>query len=304
MENRTIKMPNSVCWNITSQCNDACLFCYRDRQAADLNAEDRKQIIDKIAWSGIKKLTFAGGEPLLLPEIKELLQYAQERDLITSLTTNAILLKGELLDFCLEHLDWLTLSLDGENDSVQNQMTRNSGHFKRVQSILKYAKNHKKRRCRIKINTLISRMNRDHILKIADLMAACSVERWKLFQFVPLRGNAREHNEVFGISDHDFKETVREAQLYLENKGILVSVSGRDNIENAYFVIFPNGDVKISTGLQDVVLGNAMRDDLGQIWIDGNYQRELHEKRTGFIIRESGGARDATETISKGTIYH
>ena len=84
----------------------------------------------------------------------------------------------------------------------------------------------------------------------------------------------------------------------------MVSVSGRDNIENAYFVIFPNGDVKISTGLQDVVLGNAMRDDLGQIWIDGNYQRELHEKRTGFIIRESGGARDATETISKGTIYH
>ncbi len=26
-----MKMPNSVCWNITRYCNDTCRFCYRDK---------------------------------------------------------------------------------------------------------------------------------------------------------------------------------------------------------------------------------------------------------------------------------
>lgn len=64
----------------------------------------------------------------------------------------------------------------------------------------------------------------------------------------------------------------------------MLSISGRENIESAYFVIFPNGDIKISTDLKDVVLGNALTDDLKQIWIKGNYYRELHEERTKCVI--------------------
>lgn len=278
-----IKIPNSVCWNITNQCNDNCLFCYRDKLSKDLDFNHQKIIIDKIALSKIRKLTFAGGEPLLIPEIKILINYAKSKGLIVSLTTNAILLKGEMLDFCLENLDWLTLSLDGSNDSIQNEMTRNAGHFNHVLEVLEYAKYFRQRQCKIKVNTVVSCINQECILKMADIMVNNSVNRWKLFQFVPLRGNAKEYNEKFLISDNVFKRIAQETKKYLEKKDILLSISGRDSIENAYFVIFPNGDIKISKNLEDRIIGNALTDDLQQLWQHEFYQKNLHDERTGFI---------------------
>lgn len=278
-----IKIPNSVCWNITNQCNDKCLFCYRDKISKDLDFNYQKIIIDKVALSGIRKITFAGGEPLLIPEIKTLINYAKSKGLIVSLTTNAILLKGEMLDFCLENLDWLTLSLDGSNDSIQIEMTRNKRHFSHVLEVLDYAKHFEQKQCKIKVNTVVSCINQDCILKIADIIVNNSINRWKLFQFVPLRGSAREYNEKFFLSDTVFKRIVQETQKYLEKEDILLSISGRDSIENAYFVIFPNGDIKISQDLEDRIIGNALTDDLQQLWQHELYQKSLHDERTGFI---------------------
>lgn len=61
-----MKVPNSVCWNITSQCNDNCLFCYRNRDSKEMDFEKQKIIVEKIADSGIRKVTLAGGEPLMV----------------------------------------------------------------------------------------------------------------------------------------------------------------------------------------------------------------------------------------------
>ncbi len=276
-------MPNSVCWNITNCCNDNCLFCYRDKVSKNLNFNEKKIIIDKISLSGIRKLTFAGGEPLLVPEIKTLINYAKSKGIIVSLTTNAILLKDEMLDFSLKNLDWLTLSLDGATDEMQREMTRNKEHFNRIMKILNYAANFERKKCKIKINTLISSINQDSIIKIADIIINNPVDRWKLFQFVPLRGNAREYNEKFFISDETFHCVIKKVEKHLGKEDVLISISGRDSIENAYFVIFPNGDVKISQYLEDQVIGNALVDDLQKLWGNELYQKDLHEKRTKFI---------------------
>lgn len=284
-----MKMPNSVCWNITKECNDSCLFCYRDQDSENLSFDNRRIIIKKIALSGIQKLTFAGGEPLLLSEIQELIKYSKDLGLIVSLSTNGILLKDELLDFCLENLDWLTLPLDGATDVIQREMSRNPGHLKRALEILDYAARYEKRKCKLKINTVVSRVNKDHILEIAELVMHCSITRWKLFQFVPLRGNAVCNDENFSISDDEFNQVVTKTQKYLQNENVLISISGRENIESAYFVIFPNGDIKISTDLQDAVLGNALTDDLKQIWENGDYYRALHEERTRYVINKGQG---------------
>ena len=147
------KMPNSVCWNITSRCNEKCKFCYRDRDSREVSFADKKKVIDRIAAAGIRKLTFAGGEPLLVENIRELILYAKSRGLMVSLTTNSILLKGEILDFCLQELDWLTMSLDGDSNATQSRMTRHGKHFDRVMEVLAYAAVYPERNCRIKLKT-------------------------------------------------------------------------------------------------------------------------------------------------------
>ncbi len=279
-----MKMPNSVCWNITRYCNDTCRFCYRDKNSADLGFGDRKLVIDKVAEAGIKKLTFAGGEPLLVPGIESLITYAKGKGLLVSLTTNGILLKEGMRSFCMEHLDWLTVSLDAVNPGVQSKMGRNPGHVARTLEILDGARNDRGKKSKIKINTVVSRINQDDITGIAEVVVGYQVARWKLFQFVPLRGDARKHKEEFLIEDCQFQTIAHEMEHYLSGNDVILSISGKDNIERAYFVIFPNGDIKISTGLQDTVLGNVLTDPIGKIWGNGQYCHELHRERTCLAV--------------------
>lgn len=278
-----MEVPNSVCWNITKNCNDNCLFCYRDQESEDLNFDDRIKVIDLVAKSGIRKLTFAGGEPLLIPEIKELIHYAKCKGLLVSMTTNGILLTDNLLDFCLEKLDWLTLSLDGADEREQLMMTRHEGHVQRVLDILAYAEAYNQKRCKIKINTVISNVNKDQIMDIADLVLEFHIDRWKIFQFIPLRGMAKINKKTFYISNKCFEDCVYKIQDYMKNSMTLISISNRKNIESAHFVIFPDGNVRISQNLRDQIVGNILVDDIKQLWKNEAYQKELHKERTGFI---------------------
>lgn len=52
----------SVCWNITSKCNENCKFCYRVLTEQENDIEENKKIlevlaklsVDKISWTGAK----------------------------------------------------------------------------------------------------------------------------------------------------------------------------------------------------------------------------------------------------------
>ena len=281
------KMPNSTCWNITSRCNDKCQFCYREQNSKELGFEEQKKVIDKVAESGIKKLTFAGGEPLLIPHIEELVLYAKEKGLLVSMTSNCILMTPEKLKFCFEHLDWLTLSLDGAEDELQQKMTRNAKHVSRMLHILKEAMHTETRNCRIKINTVVSSINQKGMEALADVVLQYPVDRWKLFQFTPIRGNAKGAQQKFEISREAFYQVVDVVAPKLEGTGKLLTVSDSENIESAYFVIFPNGDIRISSDSQDRCLGNVLMDNIQEIWETGGYLKKLHEERTGFVLKRA-----------------
>lgn len=77
----------------------------------------------------VEKIMFAGGEPLLYPGIKMLIQYAKEKGLCTALTTNGRFLSVEQLERIAPYLDWLTISLDAPNVTVQRAMTRAADHY-------------------------------------------------------------------------------------------------------------------------------------------------------------------------------
>lgn len=279
-------MPNSVCWNITTKCNDDCLFCYRDRHAKQLSFDEQKRIIDKIANAGIRKLTFAGGEPLLVKELPELVLYAKKRNLQVSLSTNGMIFHGELRKFFLEQLDWLTLPLDGACTQTQQQMSRHERHFDTVCEILSFAKTYQKKHCRIKINTVISGINQSTIQELTKLILQFPVERWKVFQFVPLREMAKKNKDLFMISDALFTQTIQTIQCLLGEQKELLSISDRANIEQAHFVIFPDGSIKIADNCQDVVLGNALSDEFYTIWHSGLYNQSLHFERTKHCVAQ------------------
>ena len=168
-------------------------------------------------------------------------------------------------------------------------MGRNPEHVEKTERLLNQIERCSERRCKVKINTVVSSVNKDFITDIADLVFRYSINRWKLFQFVPLRGNAYRNSQQFYISDECFQDTVNDVKNYIGEREKLLTISGRENIESAYFVIFPNGDIKISTGLKDRMIGNALKDDIEKLWKQESFNHELHEERTKCISQEKRG---------------
>ena len=286
MEEQRRNTPESICWNITKQCNERCEFCYRDNTSNDLSIKDNMKILCNMIESGVKKITFAGGEPLLYPATLELIQYAHQNGVITSMTTNGILVTDEVLNKCEGILDWFTLSLDGSNSEMQTNMTRHAGHFDNVVKIINSIEK-RELDIGVKINTIISCINKNDIVKMIDFIRKHKILRWKLFQFVPLRGSALEAENKFYISDEEYNRVVKKVREGLKMYELedILSISSREAIENAYFVVFPNGDVRLSQQLSDKYIGNLLKNDVNEIWEHNNFNKELHIERTNRAIK-------------------
>ena len=68
-----------ISWNTTNACNMFCDHCYRDagcKADEELNTQEAKTLLEQIAKAGFKIMIFSGGEPLMRPDIVELVEYA------------------------------------------------------------------------------------------------------------------------------------------------------------------------------------------------------------------------------------
>jgi len=90
---------NIVSWMTTNRCNLACEHCYQDAgdtQARELNTEEGFNLIDEIARAGFKIMIFSGGEPLLRPDIYDLVAHAASKGLRPVFGTNGTLITAQV----------------------------------------------------------------------------------------------------------------------------------------------------------------------------------------------------------------
>lgn len=124
--------------NVTNQCNLACTYCYEygedkivdtehGRQSKFMSEQTARESVDfLLKESGpnhVAHLTFFGGETLLnFPVLKSTIAYARQRAaeagkaIDFSLTTNATLLRPDIIDFLVEHQVGVTISIDGPRE--------------------------------------------------------------------------------------------------------------------------------------------------------------------------------------------
>jgi uncharacterized protein len=128
--------------NVTNQCNLACTYCYEYGEDKIVDTENGAQpkfmsldtakqsvefMLKEAGDNRIAHITFFGGETLMnFPVLKETIAYARQRGrevgklVDFSLTTNATLLKDEVIDYLVENQVGVTISFDGPPE-VQNK---------------------------------------------------------------------------------------------------------------------------------------------------------------------------------------
>ena len=89
-----------VSWMTTNKCNLTCKHCYQDACpdacANELTTDEARTLIDQIAAAGFKIMIFSGGEPLMRPDIYDLVAYAASKGLRPVFGTNGTLITPEV----------------------------------------------------------------------------------------------------------------------------------------------------------------------------------------------------------------
>ncbi|MCA9668694.1 MAG: radical SAM protein [Myxococcales bacterium] len=100
---------------VTARCNARCGFCAWNPEfyegSDELTTDEIKTLYADAREAGFVALSLWGGEPLLRPDIGELLEYAHGLGFVTHIVTNGALLERKL-DRVVPHLDRISISLD------------------------------------------------------------------------------------------------------------------------------------------------------------------------------------------------
>ena len=83
-------LPPTVNMHIVGHCNYRCGYCYArfEKSKTYLPLSTARQILGDLKENGAKRITFAGGEPTLHPDLEAMLVACAEVGLVTSLVTN------------------------------------------------------------------------------------------------------------------------------------------------------------------------------------------------------------------------
>lgn len=107
-----------VVWNVGRRCNLRCVHCYAHSTdiayTGELTHEEGIKLIDDLTAFGSPVLLFSGGEPLMRPDIFELVEYARKQGMRAVLSTNGTLITPEVAVRLKEFgLSYVGVSLDG-----------------------------------------------------------------------------------------------------------------------------------------------------------------------------------------------
>lgn len=120
-----------VSWNTTNACNMYCDHCYRDagcRAEEELSTAEAKTLLEQIARANFKIMIFSGGEPLMRPDIVELVAYATSLGLRPVFGTNGTLITLEMAQKLKDAgAMGMGISLDSMNKEKHNQFRKFPG---------------------------------------------------------------------------------------------------------------------------------------------------------------------------------
>lgn len=234
----------SVCWNLTSRCNQSCEFCFRDTTEKELPLLENMDILKKLINYGIKKISFTGGEVTLYKGLWKLAEYAHTHGVYTNVITNGSTITDSLYELLPNYIDCLTLPLDTLDINMQKAMGRGAHHSDQILKIL-YEIKRKGINIDLKINTVATKYNIKEIQYLYPILREFDVKFWKIFQFTPLRFRAKDNDNKFHLDNGDFEriKAILCEQIEEFDNPLKLTFQASDEIVDSYAVILSDGTI-------------------------------------------------------------
>ncbi len=174
-----------VVWNVGRRCNLRCVHCYSQSRNLDYKGElttaEGKELIDDLAAFGSPVLLFSGGEPLMRPDIYELIAHARTAGMRAVLSTNGTLISEETAATLKEmDLSYVGVSLDGLRET-HDKFRGLKGAFDQAMEGLR---NCKKAGIKVGLRFTINRRNAQDVPGIFQLLREEDIPRVCFYHLV------------------------------------------------------------------------------------------------------------------------
>lgn len=190
------RAPMLVYWEMTNACGLACRHCrasaMAERSPLELTTAEGHRLLDDITGFGrpYPHVVFTGGDPLLRPDLEELVSGATARGIGCSLAPAATgLLTKEALDRLKSAgIQNISLSIDGSTAEIHDGFRMVAGTFA---TTLESARIAREAGLPIQVNTLITDETLADLPAIYEVMTTLDIMRWSLFYLISVgRGSA------------------------------------------------------------------------------------------------------------------
>lgn len=269
--------PLYVAWQITNECNLACLHCIEESGPGkafkdELTTEEAYQVIDQLVAAEVPYVSFSGGEPMVRPDFWGMVERITKGGVGLKVETNGHYLTPES---CRRFKDLgvkaVQVSIDGGSPASFNKM-RVHGRF---ETALDGIRELRKAGVPVEVNFVPAKFNIKEIGKTVDLaheLGAYSFYTGKIMY----TGNAvrtwhitapdeSEYPEFFATLKAKSDELRGKMRVYYHEMGLLEELRYRLVNPAALFIIIPNGKVKLINALP-FICGDLKKDSLQTVW--------------------------------------
>lgn len=262
----TIEDPNHVgeviiSWIITHSCQEKCGYCISPNKRNEITTrEEHFMVQNQLIKTGLTKMRYIGGEPLLIPHLPDLIIDAYNQGLDTRLSTNGILLTEEIFGKIRNHLNSIAFPFESADDELNEKIRCSKYHRNTIISRIKMVK--ESDNIGVLINTCVHKENIAYLEELGSLLNDLGVDHWKLRRFNSASGRGAVPNKNrFDITDEDFFVKVAQLQKMFPN----LKIDGRMPSKLATrLMVSPQGDLyrMIGTEVEDIHYGNMLTDKL------------------------------------------
>jgi 12,18-didecarboxysiroheme deacetylase len=292
-----------VVWNVTRRCNLKCLHCYARATAGpaqdELSHQAALDLLRDLKDFGAPVVLFSGGEPLLRPDLFELVDRAVAHGMRAVISTNGTLISRDLAWRLKDlGLSYVGISLDGAA-AVHDRFRGKSGSFAAAMAGVRHCR---EMGLKVGLRFTVSRLNYREVPAIFDLVEEYQLPRICFYHLVyagrgtKLVAEALSHPqtrelldlicartrrifdsgraaEVLTVDNHAdgpylylklLKEDPRRAAEVLE----LLKMNEGNNSGRGIGCVSWDGEVHADQFWRHYSFGNVQRRPFGEIWTD------------------------------------
>jgi len=298
--------PLYVAWQITNECNLACLHCIEESGPGkafkdELSPDEFRGILDQMVELDVPYVSFSGGEPMVHPHFFEMAEHFCAGSGQLKVETNGHYLTtencGRLRDAGVKAVQ---VSIDGGSKETFNRM-RVHGQFDVVTD---GTRNLRDAGVPIEVNFSPTHFNVHEIEGAIDLayeLGAYSfytgrtmytgnaVKTWR-----KIAPSEEQYAEFFAKLKAKAQEYHGRMRVYFHEMGLLEELRHRLQHPAALFIILPNGLVKLINALP-FVCGDLRRQSVTEVW--ANFQRAWRDPRVAQFVEELAADPRKTSTL-------